>query len=137
MVADTDLIELAMRMAQTGDPNVRQAADGEAQPQQQKADGVPTPPPLPTAAVNAGLPHSAPVKGAKTADELAAMILSDLQEIKGCPKVGISVTVYGSNPWNSWLAFGGAAGPVPNRAELQEFCGIITERLKRLYDILP
>jgi hypothetical protein len=75
------------------------------------------------------------VKGTKTADELAAMILSDLKEIKGCPKVGINVTVYGSNPWNSWLSFGGAAGPVRNRAELQDFCDIITERLKRLYDV--
>jgi hypothetical protein len=63
------------------------------------------------------------------------MILADLREMKGCPKAGVSVTVYGSNPWNSWLSFGGAAGPVPNKAELQEFCEIITERLKRLYDV--
>jgi hypothetical protein len=136
-VTDTDLIKLAMRMAQTGEPNARQTADGEAQSHQQKPDEVQTPPPLQTATVNAGLSHNAPVKGAKTADELAAMILSDLKEIKGCPKVGIKVTVYGSNPWNSWLSFGGAAGPVPNRAELQGFCDIITERLKRLYNVLP
>ena len=136
-MSNNDLIELAMRMVRAKEPNAREAADGGPEPHQQIPDEVQTPPPLQTATVNAGLSHNAPAKGAKTADELAAMILSDLQEIKGCPKVGISVTVYGSNPWNSWLAFGGAAGPVPNRAELQEFCGIITERLKRLYDILP
>jgi hypothetical protein len=28
-----------------------------------------------------------------------------------------------------------AAGPVPNRADLPAFCDIITERLKRLYDV--
>jgi hypothetical protein len=33
------------------------------------------------------------------------------------------------------LTFGVAAGPVPNKADLQAFCDIITERLKRLYDI--
>jgi hypothetical protein len=32
-------------------------------------------------------------------------------------------------------AFGVDAGPVPNKAELQRFCDIITERYKRLYDI--
>jgi hypothetical protein len=32
------------------------------------------------------------------------------------------------------LSFG-AAGPVRNRAELQKFFEIITERLQRLYDI--
>ena len=136
-MADNDLIELAMRMVRAKEPNAREAADGGPEPPQQIPDEVQAPPPLQAATVSAGLSHNAPVKGAKTADQLAAMILSDLKEIKGCPKVGINITVYGSNPWNSWLSFGGAAGPVPNRAELQGFCDIITERLKRLYDVLP
>ena len=71
----------------------------------------------------------------RAADDLAAMILADLSKIDGCPKRGVNVTVYGSNPWNSWLSFGGEAGPVPNKVELQGFCDIITERLKRLYDV--
>jgi hypothetical protein len=33
------------------------------------------------------------------------------------------------------LTFGVTAGPVPNEAELQRFCDIITGRLKRLYDV--
>jgi hypothetical protein len=36
----------------------------------------------------------------------------------GCPKRGVTVTVYGLNPWNSMLTFGVAAGPVPNKTEL-------------------
>jgi hypothetical protein len=52
----------------------------------------------------------------------------------GCPKQGVQVTVYGI-PWKSMLMFGAAAGPVKNKAELQTFCDIITERLQRLYDI--
>lgn len=71
----------------------------------------------------------------RTADELATMILDDLSKIEGCPKRGFNVTVYGSNPWNSWLSFGTAAGPVRNRTELQTFCQIITDRLKRLYNV--
>jgi hypothetical protein len=43
------------------------------------------------------------------------------------------VTVYGI-PWRAMLSFG-AAGPVRNRAELQKFFEIITERLQRLYDV--
>ena len=76
-----------------------------------------------------------PVKQTKTAEELAAMIHQDLSQIEGCPERGVKVTVYGLNPWNSLLAFGVDAGPVPNKADLQAFCDIITERLKRLYDV--
>ena len=41
----------------------------------------------------------------------------------------------GSNPWNCWLHFGGAAGPLHTKAELQKFCDIFTDRLRRLYDV--
>ena len=76
-----------------------------------------------------------PVKQTKTVEELAAMIHQDLSQIEGCPEAGVKVTVYGLNPWNCLLTFGVDAGPVRNRAELQGFCDIITERLKRLYDV--
>jgi hypothetical protein len=76
-----------------------------------------------------------PLKEKKSAEELAAMIREDLGKMDGCPKRGVTVTVYGLNPWNSMLTFGFDAGPVPNKAELQGFCDIITERLKRLYDV--
>jgi hypothetical protein len=76
-----------------------------------------------------------PVKQKKTTEELAAMIHQDLSQIEDCPKQGVKVTVYGLNPWNSLLTFGVDAGPVPNKTDLQSFCDIITERLKRLYDV--
>jgi hypothetical protein len=76
-----------------------------------------------------------PIKEKKTADDLAAMILADLSEIEGCPGRGVKVVVYGFNPWNAWLSFGTDAGPVRNKADLVGFFDIITERLKRLYDV--
>jgi hypothetical protein len=76
-----------------------------------------------------------PVKQTKTMDELATMIHEDLSQVEGCPKRGVKVTVYGLNPWNSLLTFGVDAGPVRNKADLQNFCDIITDRLKRLYDV--
>ena len=45
------------------------------------------------------------------------------------------MTVYGLDPWNVLLSFGVDAGPVRNKAELQRFCDIITERLRRLYNV--
>jgi hypothetical protein len=75
-----------------------------------------------------------PRKQIKTAEELAAMILEDLRKVDGCPEHGVNVTVYGI-PWNAMLMFGAAAGPVRNKAELQGFFEIITERLQRLYDV--
>jgi hypothetical protein len=91
-----------------------------------------------TSTVNQFAQHPAPanpVKQKKTAEELAAMIHQDLSQIEGCPKQGVKVTVYGLNPWNSLLTFGVDAGPIRNKAELQGFCDLITERLKRLYDV--
>jgi hypothetical protein len=61
------------------------------------------------------------MKEKKTAEELAAMIREDMSNVDGCPEHGVTVTVYGLNPWNSMLTFGVAAGPVPNKAELQSF----------------
>jgi hypothetical protein len=75
-----------------------------------------------------------PKKEEKTAEELSAMIHYDLSMIEGCPTRGVKVTVYGLNPWNALLTVGVEAGAVPNKADLQAFCDIITERLKRLYD---
>lgn len=63
------------------------------------------------------------------------MILADLRNIGECPQDGVRIVGYGSNSSNAWLSFGVGNGPVYNRAELQSFCDIITERLKRIYDI--
>jgi hypothetical protein len=84
---------------------------------------------------NPGLSPVIPTKEKKTAEELAAMIHDDLSMIDGCPARGVRVTVYGLSPWNCLLTFGVDAGPVPNKADLQAICDVITERLKRLYDI--
>jgi hypothetical protein len=73
-------------------------------------------------------------KQTKSAEELATMIVEDLSKVDGCPERGVNVTVYGL-PWNAMLMFGTAAGPVRNKAELQEFFEIIKERLQRLYDV--
>ena len=56
-------------------------------------------------------------KEKKTAEELAAMIHEDLSKVDGCPRNGVTVTVYGI-PWKSMLTFGAEAGPVRNKAEL-------------------
>ena len=82
-----------------------------------------------------GMAPTNPIKEMKTAEELAAMIREDLSNVDGCPDLGVTVTVYGLNPWNSMLTFGAAAGPVRNKAELERFREIITSRLQRMYDI--
>ena len=132
-MSDPDPIELAMRVVQGSGT----ASEGASSPDAVTGEKPNLPPPLPIAPKSSGLTPAARTKGRKTGNELAAMILDDLRQIEGCPKRGVRVTVYGSNPWNSWLSFGGDAGPVPNKRDLQGFRDIITERLKRLYDVLP
>jgi hypothetical protein len=75
-----------------------------------------------------------PSKQTKTAEELAAMIHEDLSKMDGCPKHGVSVTVYGI-PWNAMPTFGAEAGPVRNKAELKKFFEIITECLQGLFNM--
>jgi hypothetical protein len=75
-----------------------------------------------------------PSKETRTAEQLTAMIQEDLSKVDGCPESGVVVTIYGT-PWRAMLMFGAAAGPVRNKAELQKFFEIITERLQRLYDV--
>jgi hypothetical protein len=75
-----------------------------------------------------------PRKETRTAEELTAMIREDLSKVDGCPESGVVVTIYGT-PWRAMLMFGAAAGAVRNKAELQKFFEIITERLQRLYDV--
>jgi hypothetical protein len=133
VTTDPDLISLAMQMVQQQSAAAPEASTAEETPE--PATGGATPPPLPPAPVNIGLLPPSPVRETKSADELAAMILADLQKVNGCPAAGITVTVYGSNPWNCWLHFGGAAGPLHTKAELQKFCDIFTDRLRRLYDV--
>ena len=135
---DPYLIELAMRVVQgtNGEPEEHNPVAVEPAASLLRAGLEPTKqmsPALPSALAGVGLTRSAPPKEMKTTEELASMILDDLSQIGGCPKRGVRVTVYGSNPWNSWLSFGSEAGPVPNKVDLQGFCDIITERLKRLY----
>ncbi len=125
-----------MRMTQDETPNASEGFDDQAADvAQERFDPVVTSAPPPAPPDIPSLLQVNPRREIKTAEQLAAMILADLSETNGCPKVGVNVTVYGSNPWNSWLSFGSKAGPVHNKAELQAFCDIITERLKRLYDI--
>jgi hypothetical protein len=73
-------------------------------------------------------------KEKRSAEELAAMIDADLSRMDGCPQHGVSVTVYGI-PWKAMLTFGAAAGPVRNKADLEVFFRVITERLQRLYEV--
>ena len=133
-MTNPDLIELALRMVQKEGAEPVKTEGHPLEPVQQTPI---EPRPLPSASANAGLPRPTVAKERKTAEELAAMILSDLSAIDGCPKRGIKVTVYGSNPWNSLLSFGSEAGPVRNKSDVQGFCDVITERLKRLYDVVP
>ena len=62
-----------------------------------------------------------PPKEPKSAEELAVMIREHLGKMDGCPQRGVTVTVYGLNPWNALLMFGADAGPVRNKAELDGF----------------
>src|SRR5258705_3609177 len=119
---------ISRRLTRARDEGLTMEPDGT----QRNPAGIPTTSDAPGTNALASL---TPVKEKKTAEELASMIRQDLSEVDACPRRGVNVTVYGLNPWNSMLTFGVDAGPVHNKAYLQSFCDIITERLNRLDDI--
>lgn len=132
-MSDPDLIELAMQLTKSAEASSETTASVLITGNAPDPSEQPIQPP--SMASSPGLTLAVPTKEIKSSDELAAMITADLGKIEGCPQLGVKVVVYGSNPWNSWLSFGAEGGPVRNKADLQSFCNIITERLKRLYDI--
>jgi hypothetical protein len=80
-MVDPDLIQLTMQMARKrGALKVSYPTRHPRPPA--KVEG----PPPAAAATNPGLHPQQAVKETKTADELAAMILTDLSEVEGCPK---------------------------------------------------
>jgi hypothetical protein len=125
---DQDLVELAMQI-------VEQERHPELFVEKVRGQLTAASPPTPSDSFP-DLQHRAPAKEPKTANELAAMILSDLSNVEGCPRAGLTVTVYGLSPWNAWLHFGAAAGPVPNKKELQDFCTLLSERMRLRYDVV-
>ena len=127
-VTNPDLVELARRVFQRTDPEPEghdpiatepsaDLASEMIEPASQESSEADEQAALPRAPEDASLTKTGPTKEKKTAEELAAMILNDLSQIEGCPKPGVKVSVYGSNPWNAWLSFGVTAGPVRNKAE--------------------
>lgn len=124
---DHSLIDLAMQIVQQGEQSPPPDETVQRQP--------PERPPTPSEPAFPDLQQQAPAKELRTASELAAMILSDLQQVATCPRSGVTVTVYGLSPWNSWLHFGAAAGAVHNKQELQDFCTLLTDRLRLRYDV--
>jgi hypothetical protein len=137
MTDDSDPIELAMRVVQKmstepmASPQTIVSEPTDSFPRGPASDKFQQPPPE---LRSVDLVRAGP-RERKSPGELAAMILDDLRKMEGCPQHDVHVTVYGSNPWNAWLRFGSQAGPVPDKAALLDFCVIITERMKRLYDV--
>jgi hypothetical protein len=114
-VSNPNLVELAMRLVQGANPEpsapntlaalAAEHAHAILQPAPQEPIEVQKSPTLDRAPASVDLTWTAPAKEIKVADQLAAMILEDLSKTEGCPKRGVKVTVYGSNPWSSCLSF--------------------------------
>lgn len=75
-------------------------------------------------------------RDSRTAEQLAAMIESDLSSHPDCPKVGIKITVYGATQWRAMLTITPAAGPVQNARELRELTEELAIRLRNRFDLV-
>jgi hypothetical protein len=125
---DRSLVEFAQKIAAipTGIANEdrseepRPKASDAPSPAAADAGGQSSPPPLPidkpsTPDIPPTPPVAANSKQLRSADEIAGIIMKSLRTIEGCPVIGLSVTVYGSNPWNAMLTIRPEAGSRVNR----------------------
>jgi hypothetical protein len=73
---------------------------------------------------------------ARSAEELAAIILNALRTLDGSPKDGFAVTVYGANPWNAMLTITPAAGAIKDAPLWRERVKEMAIRLRQHYDLV-
>jgi hypothetical protein len=73
---------------------------------------------------------------ARSAEELAAIILNALRTLDGSPKEGFLVTVYGANPWNAMLTITPAAGAIKDALLWRERVKEMGVRLRQHYDLI-
>jgi hypothetical protein len=73
---------------------------------------------------------------ARSAEELAAIILNALRTLDGSPKNGFAVTVYGANPWNAMLTITPAAGVIKDAPLWRERVREMAIRLRQHYDLV-
>jgi hypothetical protein len=73
---------------------------------------------------------------ARSAEELAAIILNALRTLDGSPKNGFTVTVYGANPWNAMLTITPAAGAIKDAPLWRERVKEMAIRLREHYDLV-
>jgi hypothetical protein len=73
---------------------------------------------------------------ARSAVELAAIILNALRTLDGSPKDGFAVTVYGANPWNAMLTITPAAGAIKDAPLWRERVKEMAIRLREHYDLV-
>jgi hypothetical protein len=73
---------------------------------------------------------------ARSAGELAAIILNALRTLEGSPKDGFAVTVYGANPWNAMLTITPAAGAIKDAPLWRERVKEMAIRLREHYDLV-
>jgi len=98
------------------------------------------PPPLPAGEQPDPDIRPAPSTGAggkqvRHADEIAGIIMKSLRAIEGCPARGLTVTVYGSNPWNAMLTIRPEAGPRIDRELWRSRVHDIGVKLRNDFDV--
>ena len=73
---------------------------------------------------------------ARSAEDLAAIILNALRTLDGSPKAGFLVTIYGANPWNAMLTITPAAGAIKDAPLWRERVKEMAIRLRQHYDLV-
>jgi hypothetical protein len=73
---------------------------------------------------------------ARTASEMADIILNALRSVDGVPERGFLVTVYGANPWNAMLTITPEAGPIKNAQLWRMRVHELGARLRRDFEVM-
>ncbi|MBR0717540.1 hypothetical protein [Bradyrhizobium liaoningense] len=104
------------------------------------------PPTLQEEPVTAAAPPAKPVASLSAGDTdekrarlpavaIADLVLGELRKVDGFPKAGVSITVYGSRPWNAMIRFAPFSTTSQDATRLRRALPEIVFRLRQYVDL--
>jgi hypothetical protein len=110
-----------------------EGADIESEPQQVEAE--PPPEPEPPAPEISAINPITETRKTRSSAEIQHIILTALLAIPDASKDGMSVTVYGYNPWNAMVTFAPGSATTATAKAIQGLLGRIVDQLRHQIEI--
>ncbi|TYO63877.1 hypothetical protein FXV83_24990 [Bradyrhizobium hipponense] len=119
--------------APSASPATAPPAPGMPRTRQEEPVTAAAQPVKPVALLSAGGPDEKPARLPAVA--IADLVLGELRKVDGFSRAGVSITVYGSRPWNAMIRFAPFSTTSQDAARLRHALPDIVVRLRRYVEL--